>query len=60
MTNETPQTISVSDMLKKTGENTANFMIRVSEHIDTLEAEIVKLQERIAELEGKTSDTKSE
>ena len=60
MTEETAQTISVSDMLKKTGENTANFMIRVSEHIDTLEAEIVKLQERIAELEGKTSDTKSE
>ena len=60
MTTETPQTISVSDMLKKTGENTANFMIRVSEHIDTLEAEIIKLQERIAELEGKSSDTKSE
>lgn len=57
MTNETPQTISVSDMLKKTGENTANFMIKVSEHIDTLEAEIVKLQERISELEGTTSDT---
>lgn len=60
MTNETPQTISVSDMLKKTGENTANFMIRVSEHIDSLEAEIVKLQERISELEGTTSDSKPE
>ena len=60
MTNETPQTISVSDMLKKTGENTANFMIKVSEHIDTLEAEIAKLQERISELEGTSSDTKSE
>jgi len=60
MSNETPQTISVSDMLKKTGENTANFMIRVSEHVDNLEAEIIKLQQRIAELEGKVSDTKPE
>jgi hypothetical protein len=60
MTTETPQTISVSDMLKKTGENTANFMIRVSEHIDTLEAEVIRLQARIAELEGTPSDTKSE
>lgn len=60
MSNETPQPISVSDMLKKTGENTANFMIRVSEHIDNLEAEIVKLQTRVLELEGKASDTKSE
>jgi len=60
MTNETPQAISVSDMLKKTGENTANFMIKVSEHIDTLEAEVIKLQQRIAELEGKASDPKPE
>jgi len=60
MINETPQTISVSDMLKKTGENTANFMIKVSEHIDTLEAEVIKLQERIVELEGKASDPKPE
>jgi hypothetical protein len=60
MTNETPQTISVSDMLKKTGENTANFMIKVSEHIDTLEAEVIKLQQRIVELEGKASDPKPE
>ena len=60
MSNETPQTISVSDMLKKTGENTANFMIRVSEHVDNLEAEIAKLQTRISELEGKASDAKPE
>lgn len=60
MTEETAQTISVSDMLKKTGENTANFMIKVSEHIDTLEAEVIKLRERIAELERTASDTKSE
>jgi len=60
MSNDTPQTISVSDMLKKTGENTANFMIRVSEHVDNLEAEIAKLQTRISELEGKASDAKPE
>ena len=40
-------------MLRVTGENTAEFMKQVAEHIDKLETEIINLQQRVTELEGK-------
>jgi cell division protein FtsB len=42
---------SVAQMLRVTGNNTAVFMEQVAEHIDKLEAEIVKLTQRVKELE---------
>ena len=42
---------TVAGMLRITANNTAAFMEQVAEHIDKLEAEIVKLQQRVTELE---------
>ena len=42
---------TVAGMLRVTAGNTAAFMEQVAEHIDKLEAEIVKLQQRVTELE---------
>lgn len=42
---------SVAEMLRVTGNNTAVFMEQVAEHIDKLEAEVVKLRQRVTELE---------
>ena len=42
---------SVSDMLRITGNNTAEFMEQVAAHLDNLEAAIVQLQQRVVELE---------
>lgn len=47
--NLTPPT--VAEMLRITGANTAAFMENIAEHIDTLEAEVVKLTQRVKELE---------
>ena len=47
---------SVSDMLRITGGNTAAFMDQVADHIDKLEAEVLQLQNRVAELEKQNSD----
>lgn len=44
---------SVAEMLRITGGNTAAFMEQVADHIDKLEATVVELQRRVAELEGK-------
>jgi hypothetical protein len=49
---------SVADMLRVTGENTSNFMFYVSEHIEKLEQEVVRLQSRIVELESKQNEPK--
>ncbi len=43
---------SVADMLRITGGNTAQFMEEVAKHLDKLEATILQLQQRIAELEN--------
>jgi hypothetical protein len=48
---EKEQTISVPEMLRLTGANTAEFMKQVAEHIDKLEQAVVQLKDRIAELE---------
>ncbi len=44
--------LSVSDMLKMTGANTAQFMAQVADHVDKLEETIVQLNNRITELES--------
>jgi hypothetical protein len=50
MTEETKD-LSVSDMLKLTGSNTADFMKRIADHVDELENQISILKARISELE---------
>jgi hypothetical protein len=50
--------LSVSDMLKLTGSNTADFMKRVADHIDDLEHQIVLLQERVTEFESAANESK--
>jgi hypothetical protein len=53
MTEETQQpTLNVSEMLKMTGANTAEFMSQVAAHVDKLEETIVQLTNRITELES--------
>jgi TolA-binding protein len=54
MTEETKE-LSVSDMLKLTGTNTADFMKRVAEHVDELEGRIRQLQDRVTELESQSN-----
>lgn len=46
-----PEVPSVAEMLRVTGLNTAEFMKQVAEHVDKLEQEIVKLRQRVEELE---------
>jgi CheY-like chemotaxis protein len=48
---ETVNIKSVSDMLRTTGTNTAEFMTQVANHIDKLEDAVVQLKNRITELE---------
>lgn len=43
---------SVAEMLRVTGGNTAAFMDHVAEHVEKLEAEVVRLTARVNELEG--------
>lgn len=52
-----PNLPSVAEMLRITGGNTAQFMEQVAAHVDKLEASIVQLQNRIAELENNTNGT---
>ena len=47
-----PALPTVAEMLRVTGANTAEFMKQVAEHVDKLEQEIVKLQNRVTELES--------
>jgi len=49
--NEENQVANVPEMLRVTGENTAEFMRQVAAHIDKLEEAVKQLQARIAELE---------
>lgn len=49
--------LSVSEMLRITGGNTADFMEKVAQHIESLESEVVKLRTRVQELEkGNTNE----
>ena len=43
---------SVSDMLRSTGLNTSEFMQQVAAHVEFLEMEVARLQERVTQLEA--------
>ena len=43
---------SVPDMLRATGLNTAEFMQQVAAHVEFLEMEVTRLQERVTQLEA--------
>lgn len=53
---EEKKTITVTEMLRQTGSNTAFFMGKVAEHIEQLEAEIAQLRKRIEEFENASTD----
>ena len=55
---EANKELSVSDMLRMTGSNTADFMARVAAHVDDLEHQVVILTERISELESQANAVK--
>jgi hypothetical protein len=59
MTTENKQEpIKVSDMIRTTAENQADFLTQIANHIDKLEDSIVQLTNRISDLESKTDDLK--
>lgn len=58
MTEET-QKPSVSDMVRMTSENTADFMRQLADHVDGLTGQVATLTARILELEGTQNDTES-
>ena len=57
MTEEVKQ-ISVAEMLRLTGTNSATFMDQVAVHIENLEEQVATLTARIAEFESKQNDIK--
>jgi len=52
MTEELKNTVTVAEMLRTTGINTAEFMEQVAAHIEKLEEGIAQLQARITDLEN--------
>lgn len=58
MTEESKDAVKVSDMLRFTAQNTTELFQRIAGHIDNLESEVLKLQERIKQLEGEQDDFK--
>ena len=53
---EENQTLSVSEMIRITNENSSKFWIEVADHIERLEAVIIELNNRIIELEDKSNE----
>jgi ubiquinone biosynthesis protein UbiJ len=43
---------TVVQMLRMTGANTAEFMQQVADHVENLEMEVARLQERVTQLES--------
>ncbi len=48
---------SISEMLRVTGLNQAQFMEQVAQHMDKLESDLALAKARIAELESKQNGT---
>jgi len=42
----------ISDMLRHTGDNYSQFMQQVANHIDKIESQVIRLEQRIMELEA--------
>lgn len=57
MSNENLQP-SVPEMLRMTGDNTAQFMEHVATHIEKLERQVKELSDRIADFERAQDDSK--
>lgn len=55
-TQQTP--IKVSEMIRTTAGNQAEFLKQIADHIDKLEDSIVQLTNRISDLESKQDDLK--
>ena len=55
---ENLQPPNVSQMLRMTGANTAQFMEQVALHLEKMEAEVIRLTARVAELEAAQDDFK--
>lgn len=53
-----PELPSVPEMLRVTGTNNAAFMEQIALHIEKLESEVIKLRQRVAELEVGQNVTK--
>ena len=49
---------TVVEMLRTTGNNTAEFMDKVAAHIETLEQEVIRLRQRVQEMELNDVDLK--
>lgn len=49
---------SIGTMLRLTGANTAQFMEQVAIHFEKLEQEVVRLQQRVQEMESNNDDSK--
>jgi hypothetical protein len=50
--------VTVSEMLRTTGMNTAEFMKQVADHIEKLEQRIFELDKRLTEAESKQNESK--
>jgi len=55
---ENLQPPNVAQMLRMTGANTAQFMEQVALHLEKMEAEVIRLTARVAELEAAQDDFK--
>jgi hypothetical protein len=52
MTEEIKTPPTVPQMLRMTGENTAEFMMQVADHIEKLEKAVADLKARVVEMES--------
>jgi len=52
MTEEVKTPPTVPQMLRMTGENTAEFMMQVADHIERLEKAVADLKARVVEMES--------
>jgi hypothetical protein len=50
--------VTVPEMLRATGINTAEFMKQVADHIEKLESRIFELDKRLTEAENKQNESK--
>jgi hypothetical protein len=49
--------LTVSEMVRMTVNNSADFMLQIADHIDKLEKTIIELGDRISELESKQNES---
>jgi hypothetical protein len=57
MTDENLTPPNVPEMLRTTGMNTSVFMQQVADHISKLEEEVIRLRNRVLELEAESGNS---